>query len=220
MKYSVIAIEREYGSGGREIGEKLAEKLQIPCYGQEILERAADKLGQPIEELRALEESMTGGLLFSLNMLASITSGRGAELTNAQKLAIAEADIIRDLSINPCVIIGRSAAGLLRDNDNTLKVFIYSDLSARINRAVKSYRLAPEQAEPVLRRFDRRRANYFKAAAGISWHDANTYHMFLNSGKLGVDTVVNILYSAVKSQREQRIKSDGPVQNSGAAGAY
>lgn len=198
MRYSVIAIEREYASGGREIGEKLAEKLGIPCYGQEILEKAAAQIGLPVDELSFLEESMTGSLLFSLNMLASVTSGRGVDLTKAQKLALVEADIIRDISTNPCVIIGRSAAGLLKDNDNALKVFIHADFETRRERAVGVYRIDPDLTESVLRRNDRRRADYFKAATGAGWKDAKTYHMLLNSGKLGINPAVDILYSAVK----------------------
>lgn len=200
MRYSVIAIEREYASGGREIGEKLAVMLGLPCYRQEILERASAKIGLPLDELSELEESMTGSLLFSLHVLTNITSGKGGDLTKAQKLALAEADIVRDLSLNPCVIIGRSAAGLLKDNDNVLKVFVYSDLDARISRAVEVYGFVPEQAESALRRFDRRRSDYFKSTTGVGWHDANTYHMFLNSSKLGIDPLVDILYTSVSSE--------------------
>lgn len=195
VRYNVIAIEREYASGGREIGEKLADKLGIPCYGREILEKAADKIGMSIHELSQLEESMTGSLLFSLNMLANFTAGRGADLTWTQKLALAEADIVRDLSLNPCVIIGRSAAGLLSDKDRALKVFIHADYDARIKRAVEIYGIDPNQADSELRHKDRHRANYFKTITGLEWKDLNAYHMVLNSGKFGIDAVVDIIDS-------------------------
>lgn len=196
MLYNVIAIEREYASGGREIGEKLAARLGIPSYGQEILKEAADRVGLSLDEAGELEESMTGSLLFSLHMYASVLSGKGGDLTKAQKLAFAQADVVREAALHPCVIIGRSAAGLLRDHDNALKVFIYSDVRARIRRAVEVYGLAPEHAESALRRLDRRRAGYFKSTAGVGWHDADAYHMFFNSGKLGIDPVVEALYTS------------------------
>lgn len=198
MRYNVIAIEREFASGGLEIGEKLAEKLGIPCYGQEIFEKAVAKIGLPSHELNDLEESVTGSLLYSLNVLADVASGRNMDLTRAQKLALVESDIIRELSLNPCVIIGRSSAGLLKDKDTTLKVFIHADSDVRIKRAVEIYGIDPKQAESILRRYDKRRTNYFKATTNVEWKDAGTYHMFLNSGKLGIDSVVDILCTAVK----------------------
>lgn len=198
MRFNLIAIEREYASGGHEIGERLAKKLGIPCYGQEILEKAADRVGMSLGELSRLEESMTGSLLFSLNMLANFTSGRGMDLTWAQKLALAEADIVRELSTHPCVIVGRGAAGLLAEKDRALKVFIHADYDTRIKRAVEIYRVDQSQAESVLRRQDRRRANYFKTITGLEWKGENAYHMMLNSGKLGIAAAAELIYSAVE----------------------
>jgi len=198
MRFNNIAIEREYASGGSEAGEKLAAKLGIPCYGREILERASTKLGLSVSELEDLEESMTGSFMYNLYMLASITTGGGDGLTTAQKLAIAESEIIRDLALHPCVIVGRSAAGVLRGKDNVLKVFIHADYDTRISRAVEVYHNASNTAESVLRRYDKRRSVYFKANTGVEWKDESTYHLCLNSGKLGVDSTVDILYTAVK----------------------
>ncbi|MGL6201698.1 MAG: AAA family ATPase [Lachnospiraceae bacterium] len=195
MRYSVIAIEREYASGGREIGEKLAEKLGIPCYQQEILEKAAAKLNLPPEQLLNAEEKMTGSLLFGLIAFANATSGTETDfLTIEQKLAIAEADVIRDLAMSPCVIIGRGASAILKDEDNVLRVFIHADYKARIDRAVHIYGIDPNQAESVLHRYDKRRSNYFKVTTNMGWKAAEIYHLFLDSDKLGIDMVTNILY--------------------------
>lgn len=198
MRYNVIAIEREYASGGREIGEKLAERLGIPCHGHDILEKAARKTGLSLGELSNLEESMTGSLLYNFSMLADITAGRSVESTKAQKLALVESDIIQNLSLSPCVIIGRGAAGLLKDRESALKVFIHADYETRIERAVDIYQNDFMQAEKVLHQQDKRRANYFKAATGVEWKDTDIYHLFLNSGKLGVDLAVDILHASIK----------------------
>lgn len=199
MGYNVIAIEREYASGGREIGERLAQRLGIPCYGQEILERAAARLGQPIERLREIEEGITGSLLYSIAMFANLTSGQSIDfLSFEQKLALAETDIIRELSQSPCVIIGRGATAVLKDRADVLKVFVYADKTARINRAVGVYGINAGSAESVLHRFDKRRANYFRATTNVEWKDAAMYHWFLNSGKLGIEQAVDMLYEAVK----------------------
>ncbi|MCL2719696.1 MAG: cytidylate kinase-like family protein [Lachnospiraceae bacterium] len=196
MGYNVIAIEREYGSGGSEIGEKLAAKLGIPCHDKEILQKAAAKTGLSTSELESIEESVTGSFLYSLYMLASISKGEGGGLTKAQKLAITESEIINDLALTPCVIIGRSAAGILKEKNNILKVFIHSDYAARIVRTVNIYHNDSGIAESILRRFDRRRADYFKANTGANWKDENIYHLFVNSGKLGIESAVDILYTA------------------------
>lgn len=200
MRYSVIAIEREYASGGSETGKNLAEKLGIPCYGQEILEMAAEKLNLSIKQLAEIEEKATGSVLYSLAaFVATFNSGQDIDmLTLEQKLAFVEADIIRNISLNPCIIVGRGAAAFLKDKSGVLKVFIHADNSVRVGRAVNIYGIEPNQAESVLRYYDKRRSNYFKAVTGVGWQDPDTYHMFLNSGKLGIDLIADILYEIVK----------------------
>ena len=198
MRYQNIAIEREYASGGSEIGEKLAAKLGIPCYGQEILERAAEKLDMRPQQLIEIEEKTTSSLLFGLAAYANVSSSNEADMLRIeQKLALVEADVIQNLSVNSCVLVGRRAAALLRSKNSTLRVFIHADLGARMERAVSVYGADRKQAEAILHRHDKRRANYFKAATEKAWKDPDIYHMFLNSGILGIDQTVSLLYSAV-----------------------
>jgi len=199
MRYNVIAIEREYASGGREISGKLAEKLNLPLYGQEILEMAAGKLNLPVDYLSEIEESIRGSLLFTLAAFANVTSGNESDLLMLeQKLAFTEAEIIRGLAMNPCIILGRGAAALLYDSKNTLRVFIHADCAARKERAVSVYGADPKQAEMTLRRHDKRRANYFSATTEKEWKDADIYHLFLNSGALGIDQAVDVLRGLVE----------------------
>ena len=200
MSYSIIAIEREYASGGNEIAEKLAAKLGIPCYGHEILERASEKLQLPIERLTDAEENITGSFLYSIAAFSSAASGGSAEyLSLEQSLAFTEADIIRSLAYEPCVIVGRRACALLKDRTDTLRVLIYADKGARIDRAVEFYDVSPQQADAVLRRQDKRRANYLKVTTNTEWKDPDIYHIFLNSCRLGIDRVADILHMAAKS---------------------
>jgi len=199
MQYNVTAIEREYASGGSEIGEKLAAKLGVPCYGQEILEKAAAKLNMPSRQLSELEENMTGSLLFSLVAFSNVVSGKEADFLNIeQKLAIAETEVIRVLAMNPCVIVGRGVSALLKDSNKALKVFIHADYNARIERAVNLYKVDSKNSESVIRNYDKRRANYFRATTGTEWRNPDIYHMLLNSTKLGIDSIVDILYTTVK----------------------
>ena len=197
-RYSVIAIEREYASGGREISGKLAERLDLPLYGQEILEKAAGKLNLPVKYLSEIEESIRGSLLFTLATYANFTSGNETDLLMLeQKLAFAEAEVIRTYALSPCVILGRGAAALLKDRANTLRVFIHADYGIRKERAINVYGVDPKMAESALRRNDKRRANYFAATTEKEWKDADIYHLFINSGMLGIVQAVDLLYAAV-----------------------
>ena len=200
MPFDVVAIEREYASGGREIGEKLAERLTIPCYADAIPQMAAVKLSWPVDKVRRLEEGITGSLLYALNLYANTLSAWASEGSEELKLATTEAGIIRDLTLSPCVVVGRGASGLLHDRKRVLKVFIHADLEARKRRAVEVYGVAPQRVESILRQSDKRRANYFRATTGFEWKDEKIYDLTLDSGKLGAEAAVDMLYNAIKGR--------------------
>ena len=196
MRYNIIAIEREYASGGRELGEKVAGRLGIPCYGEKILEMAAEKMGKSVRELRDTEETITGSFLYGMYLMASAWTGTANGLTDAQNLSIVESDIIRQLAHSPCVFVGRCAAGVLRKEDRVLRVFAHADAEIRVKRAVQVYGDDPSQAPARLRKLDKHRAAYFKATAGVDWTDPEIYHLMLNSGLLEMDTMVEMLVGA------------------------
>ena len=159
-----------YASDGLEIGEKLAETLGVPCYGKEILAKAAERLSLPVDQLTKIEESATGSLLYSLAAFANSATGRSEDLLSLeQRLAMTEADIINELSYNPCVIVGRGACALLKDKENVLKVFIHADMETRVERAVNQYGVYINQVESVLQRHDKRRATYFMITTNMGW---------------------------------------------------
>jgi len=198
MHYSVIAIEREYASGGREVGEKLASALGVPFLNQQILKIAADKLGQPADQLSRTEESINSGLSLGFAALLNVASGESpSAMPVAQQLMLAETRIIHDLATQPCVIVGRAAAGILKDQRKTLTAFIHADQSARAARAIETYDDNPRQVDAILQRNDRRRSAYFAAATNLEWRNPDLYHLFLNSGRLGIDQTVEVLLAAV-----------------------
>jgi len=198
MNYNVIAIECEYASGGSEIGGELAARLGIPCYDKEVLEKAVVRIGMSVSELENLEEFMTGSFLYGIAMLANINSGDGSGLNDAQRLSLAESDVVRNFSLAPCVIVSRSATAVLRDDNKALKVFIRADYETRKERAIRIYQNDPKQTDTILNRYDKRRAAYYKATAGEDWKNPNLYHMILDSGKLGINGVVELLYNCAK----------------------
>lgn len=201
MKYHVIAIEREYASGGQEIGEKLAERLGIPCFGRQILKMAAAELGTSTEYLEGMEEKATGSLLFSMYAIASLANmakGGNTALSRESELIMTESEIIRKITQTPAIIVGRCAVDALKDRKDVLRVFIRREEEKRYRRAVEVYGLNPENAQAAIRRADRRRLGYYKALTGGDWRNPSNYHMILDSGTLGIPKCVDILEAACR----------------------
>ncbi len=198
MKYNYIVIEREYASGGRKTGELTAEKLGIPCYGVEILEIAAKKQGVSVEYLEELEENAGGSVLYSLYKMSGIISGNAENVTASEKLNRDEIDIIRKLSGNgPAVFIGRSAAIALSERNDVLHVFIHADEEFRTQRAIEEYGIGKNEIKNMLKKYDKRRENYYKLSTSKEWKDFSHYDMVLNSGKIGIEGCANAIAACV-----------------------
>lgn len=199
-QYKIIAIERQYASGGRAIGKAIANKLGIPFYGREILEMAAERNGQTADYIEHLEETASNSMFYALMTAYSRAAhGEVDVLSPEDTLLLTETEIINELaSEGPCVFIGRSAGCILKDRSDVLRVFIYADDDARIDRAVKEYGHDAKEAVSVLRKFDKRRANYYNVNYNLKWEDKAGYHLCLDSGRLGVDNCVKILMELMK----------------------
>lgn len=199
MKYHIIAIEREYASGGNEIGERVASKLDIPCYGQEVLKRAADRMNTAPERLLHLEETTSNSLLYSLGMAVKVATGERDGLSEEGALYVTEERVIKDMALQgPCVIIGRCAGWILRDRKDVLRVFIHADRDFRKKRAVERYEVPQNNAENTLKRYDRRRSNFYRANTGMNWDDKKGYHLVLDSSTIGIGECVNIICRLVQ----------------------
>lgn len=198
MKFQFVTIEREYASGGQEIGSRLAKQLGIPCYGREILDIAARRYGVTADYLEHLEEADTSSFLYSLYMMSRPASPQSG-LSDTGELALAEGKIIRELALQgPAVFVGRCAGEALKERQGVLNVFIHASPEFRRQRAEAEYGVEPREADAVLKAFDRRRSNYYNANTGRKWTDVSSYHLALNSGLLGLDRCVRMLEEAVK----------------------
>lgn len=191
QQFHIIAIEREYASGGQEIGELAARKLGIPCYGREILQMAAGELGMSVDYLKELEEKSIGSFMYSMYVMASLT--RGNVMSEESRLFFAESEIINRLTQTPAIVVGRCAAHSLSDRKDVLRVFVHADEGFRKERACKVYGIPEEYAADTLKRADKRRAGYYKANTGRDWRNSSNYHMMLDSGLLGVERCADIL---------------------------
>lgn len=134
-------------------------------------------------------------------MMGQLT-GDATGLPSTDMLSLEEAKIIGELvQAGPCVIIGHCAGWVLRERDDVLRIFIHASHTYRRQRATGCYSIPPQDVDGTLRRFDRRRANYYRANAKRAWDDQNAYHMMLNSGELGIDACVDIITQTVQKNQ-------------------
>ncbi len=192
----IITISRQFGSGGREIGEALAESLGIKCYDKELISLAAKESGVDPEVFNDVDEKATNSLLYSLSLgLYSFGSNFGADsLPVNDKLYLLQHKIIKKLaSEEPCVIVGRCADYVLKDNKNILRLFICADMDYRIERAVELKGVKREKAAQVINKTDKSRANYYNFYSGMKWGEPANYDLCVNRTKLSTEQAVGVI---------------------------
>ena len=197
MKYDYVVIEREYGSGGTGIGKALSEKTNIPCYGSEILEGVSKKLQIPVSDIQKYEESTTNSFLYSIYAIGKMNDGLGNFLSNENRIFLEQQNLIKEYAMQgPAIFVGRCAASAL-DNKNVLKVYIYADSEIRKQRAVKEYGIQESLAYSIMVKYDKKRKNYYLANTGKKWKDWGNYDIVLDSGRLGLETCVQVIQAAL-----------------------
>ena len=188
-KNRIVTISREYGSGGRTIGRKLAEELGVPCYDSELIGEIARESGFAEAYVRRAEESSPSGWAGSL-----FSTNRAFGPTNEDYLWEVQRRVILELAEKgPCVIVGRCADYILRDRADCLTAFIHADLKFRADRIVRVYGEREVSPEERVRDKDRRRAAYHRFYTDMKWGYAKNYQISLDSGALGLDACVAIL---------------------------
>ena len=188
MKNRIITISREFGSGGRTIGRKVAEKLGIPCYDAELIQKIAQESGFTENYIKEAGEYAPSGFL------ASALSNRAFGPTNEDYLWNIQYQVITELAEKgSCVIVGRCADYILKDKADCLTVFIHADMDFRANRIVSVYGEREESPEQRLKDKDKRRAAYHRFYTNMKWGRAQNYHLCLDSGVLGIDKCVETI---------------------------
>ena len=206
----VITIGRQYGSGGREVGRRLAERLEIPYYDKELLAEAAKDSGICQELFEDHDEKPTRSLLFSLVtgvQTRSDPTSMYMDMPLNHRIFLAQFDSIRRIAgQGPCVIVGRCADYVLRDQPNVVNVFIKADMQHRAARAIERG-ADPLKAEDVVRKMDKQRASYYNYYATSTWGDVNNYDLCVDTGKLGYDGAVELLIGYI-ALRERMMKEN------------
>ena len=190
MSNRIIAIGRQFGSGGRTIGKKVAERLGIPCYDDQVLERMALESGLVPEYLKEQTERAASRNRFAHVLTAGMFLGN----TYQDDLWALQNKIIHELAEQgPCVFVGFCSEYILRKHDNCLRAFIYADLDKRAKRIVEQYGETDVAPEKRVKEKDRNRAAYYQYYTDLTWGAAKNYHISLNSGTMGIDACVDIL---------------------------
>lgn len=194
---SIITISRQYGSGGREIGAKLAEKLGIPFYDNNLISLAAKESGFAEAAFANAENKATSSLLYSIAMGMNAYGNHDIGFTHLSlddQIYLAQSEVIRNVAKEgPCVIVGRCADYVLKDMDNVVHVFIWADIKYRKNRAIQMYHLPANKAEEEILKADKRRANYYNYHASGKWGKAENYHLSIRSDYVGLNNAVDCI---------------------------
>lgn len=187
----VFTIGRQFGSGGRQVGKTLAEKLGIPFYDKELIAISARDSGLSEALFSNADEKATSSIFYSLVMgnypMASGALGVTEMPLNDQLFLIQSKTIKRLASEGSCVIVGRCADYILRDMDNVVNIFVHADLKNRVERAVRVYEVPENKAEDVCLKADKQRANFYNYYSDRKWGMCRTYDLSLDSGMLGIE---------------------------------
>ena len=198
MEYGVITIGRQLGSGGRDIGFSLSEKLGIKCYDKELLSLAAKRSGFAEEILENNDEKPTKSFLYSLimdtNAIWGYSNNSYLDMPLNQKVFLAQFDAIKELANKEsCVIVGRCADYALEGMTHLCNVFIHADMDFRIKRIADEFKLSDDKAKSVILKTDKSRASYYNYYTNKRWGDSQNYNLVLDSSKLGIDGCVHMI---------------------------
>lgn len=197
---TVITIERQYASGGLEIGKILSNKLNIPVYSREIVEMAAERCGIPKEYLESTQENVSHSFLYKLSLAAKAgTMDVDKTESKADILYNEVYKVVMELAEKEsCVIIGQCADYILKDRKKTFKVFVHALMEDRIKRAIENYGISEQYADYIIRKNDNRREAFYNANTSHTWGVKENYHICLNSSLFSIESCADIIIDTMK----------------------
>jgi len=200
----VISIGREFGSGGKYIGQELAKRLNIKCYDNELLTKVSENYNIDIEMLEKVDEKQKSSFWYSFATNYVFSSNNEVLPISADdNLFLKQAKVIEDIynSGENSIIIGRCSDYILKNNENVIKIFIYSsDTDFKVNRKVKFENLNSEEAEKKIKQVDKQRAEYYKHFTNQTWGDRNNYDLCVDTAKIGVIQTIDMLENYINKR--------------------
>ncbi|MBE6923334.1 MAG: cytidylate kinase-like family protein [Ruminococcaceae bacterium] len=203
MEKKIITISREFGSGGRTMGRKIAEKLGIPFYDKELVDQIAVESGFAPKFVEEHGEHSPTGSFFSYAFAPQGVPGIMNGLSTADFLWNIQCNVILQLADQgPCVIVGRNADYILKDRPDALHVYVFADVPYRAERIVRLYGESEKSPEQRLAEKDKRRRVNYQHYTGRTWGMAQNYDLCLDTGVLGEDYCAEIVVNAVLNSRK------------------
>ena len=182
----IITIAREYGSGGRYIGRLVADKLGIKFYDKDLVTELSKQTGLSEEYIENNEQKR--------NSLDALNNGYYFNLSNSDDLFVKESELIKELAEKEsCVIIGRCSDFILKDKENVINIFVYSNMENKVKRAVEKYGISEKDAEKEIKNIDKMRSNHYKHYTGKKWGENSNYDMCINSDAFGVEKSADLI---------------------------
>lgn len=195
-KRIVVTIGRQFGSGGRIVGKKLAEQLGIPYYDKELINLASKESGICGEFYEKADEKNSGSLLKALAMGFSMNNAifQSNDYLSNESLFQIQSEVIRKVAAEgSCVLVGRCADYILRDEPDCVHVFISASWQDRVRRAMEYNRVPEKEAEEFLKKADKSRASYYNYYTDKVWGAAGSYDLCVNSSLYGIDRTVDFI---------------------------
>ncbi len=201
----VITVGRQFGSGGRDVGQKIAAALNIPYYDKELVEKAAEKSNMSSEAVKEIDERATNSLLYSI-----VTGGFGMKGLNTplfyempmnDKFFIAQSEVIKELAREgDCVVVGRCADYVLENEENVdvFSLFVYAPIEFRTMRVARDLKLTENRAKEHIQKTDKQRRTYYDYYTSRSWGNMTNYDLCINTGKIGIDNAAELIISYLK----------------------
>ena len=204
QKSLIITIGRQFGSGGHEIGEKLAKKLGIKFYDKELIKLIAKQSGLCEKVLESYDEKPTNSLLYSI-VMDIYPSVMYTGPTIDQQIYQANYDTIRRLADGePCVIVGRCADYILRDHPELVSVFVHANSDFRAARIAEEYKLPDAKVRDLLVKTDKRRASYYNFQSEKQWGAASSYNLCIESSEVGIDGAVDLIMDYINYKKKAK----------------
>lgn len=202
MDNVVITIARQYGSGGKTVGEMLAKEMGIPFYNDNPLKMASEESGISEQLFRQLDEKLKNSLFNRVSLdiyTGELIPPESSDFVSEKNLFNYQAEIIKRLAkTQSCVIIGRAADFILKDYPNVVSVFVHGSKEFNLARAMEYNSMTEEEMKKFIVKTDKYRADYYKHYTGREWTDARNYDLCLNSSKLGFQKCVEEIQAYIK----------------------
>lgn len=199
----IITISRQYATGGREIGRIIGEHYGIPVYDNDLISLAAKESGYTENFFEKAEDKASNSLIYSIAMGLNVFGSHGYNkevLSIDDKVFIAQSEVIRKVAKEgPCVIIGRCADYILREQEKTVNIFLWGQIEARIKRAIEVYGMSHSKAEENVLKVDKKRANYYNYHSDRKWGRSDNYDISLQTDIIGIENSAKLIINYIDS---------------------